>query len=365
MKILHLANHCHEIGNGIMNVAVDLACKQAEAGHVVAYASASGSYVELLNHYGVTHFDVEQPWRKPIGLVKAYLKLRATFEAFNPDIVHAHMVTGAVLARVLRRRSGFRLVTTVHNDWQRQAILMGVGDRVIAVSKAVAENMHARGVSNARLRIVKNGPLGSPRRPPPTDDNHMQLEQPAIVTVSGLFHRKGIADLIAAFDLIQTQFSAAHLYIIGDGPDRTIFEAQAAQTRAPQQIHFLGFQKDPRPFLAQTEVFVLASRADPMPLVIPEAREAGCAIVATRVDGIPEGLDQGRAGLLVPPQNPAVLAKTLTSLLNDPEERAAWRNRSRQNLEWLQVSRCMHEVLDVYEDALAIKAKPATHPLLS
>src|SRR5262249_42703709 len=137
------------------------------------------------------------------------------------------------------------------------------------------------------------------------------------------------------------------------GPERERFEKHASRTGFSDRIHFTGFVKDPRCYLRQADIFVLASLSDPFPLVIPEAREAGCAIVATDVDGIREGLEEGRAGLLVPPSDPAALATELRRLLSDAGELAAWRDRARANLDWLRMGRVADETLAIYEEALA------------
>jgi Glycosyltransferase Family 4 len=168
LTILHLANHCDEVGNGIMNVAVDVACKQAGLGHRVAFASAGGSYVKLMQQHRVQHFRIDQLWRRPITLLRAFFALRRLLKLLNPDVVHAHMMTGAMLTYGLRLGGpfGYRLITTVHNEWQRSAILMGVGDRVIAVSDQVRDRMRRRGIPSRKLRVVKNATLGSPGAPP-------------------------------------------------------------------------------------------------------------------------------------------------------------------------------------------------------
>ena len=360
IRILHLANHCHEIGNGIMNVAVDLACLQATAGHEVFFASAGGSYVDLITQYGVKHLHLDQQWRQPAVLIGALVRLRSIVEQMRPDIVHAHMMTGAMLAAAARVTSSFRLVTTVHNEFQQSSILMGVGDRVIAVSTAVAEHLQRRWLPDRKIRVVRNGPLGSPRRRPPADGTAtVTLARPAIMTLAGMYHRKGIGELITAFSRIGAELADASLYIIGDGPDRAEFEAQARATQYADRIHFLGFCREPAPLLAQADVFVLASRKDPMPLVIGEAREAGCAIVATNVDGIPEGLDHGQAGILVPPRDPDALAAAIIGLLANPSELAAWRERARSNLGWLHVERTAAETMRVYEEALGFLTTPS------
>jgi glycosyltransferase involved in cell wall biosynthesis len=169
-----------------------------------------------------------------------------------------------------------------------------------------------------------------------------------------MFQRKGIAELIEAFAQIAREFPEAHLYLVGEGPDRSKFEAQAQKTSVANRIHFEGFQSEPQRYLLATDIFVLASHRDPSPLVIPEAREAGCAIVATNVDGIPEALDGGRAGLLVPPSDSSALASALEKLLNNRDVLHQWKNQAKQNLEWLKVKRVSEETLAVYRELVAI-----------
>lgn len=353
MRVLHILNHVQEIGNGIVNVAVDLACLQAKVGHEVAVASAGGEYEELMARYNVRHFKLDQT-RTPINLLKAAARYRAIAQEFHPDIVHAHMMTGVVLASTLRMGFGYAVVSTVHNEFQRSAVLMGWADRVIAVSQAVAQSMVRRGVPQNKLRVVNNGTLGSPRTRPLKEYQPMPLQRPAIATVAGMYRRKGIAELIEAFTQIAVNFSDVHLYLVGNGPDRAIFETQAQSTPVSDRIHFEGFQSEPQRYLLATDIFVLASHRDPSPLVIPEAREAGCAIIASDVDGIPEALDKGQAGILVPPANSNALATALKQLLTDATFLQKWKKQSKNNLEWLAVSRVNQETLEVYRE-LTIK----------
>jgi glycosyltransferase involved in cell wall biosynthesis len=351
MRILHILNDVRELGNGIINVAIDLACLQAKAGCEVAVASNGGEYEALLADYGVTHFCLNQQ-RQLGNLFRATKEYRAIAQTFQPDIVHAHMMTGVVLARCLRRFGNYGLVSTVHNEFQRSATLMGVADRVIAVSQAVADSMVRRGIPQSKLRVIRNGTLGSPRQRSSLLPA-ISLQHPAIATVAGMYQRKGITELIAAFAQVATDFPEAHLYLIGEGPDRQMFEAQAGATSVSERIHFLGFQPQPQRYLQSTDVFVLASHQEPFGLVLSEAREAGCAIIASNVDGIPEALDQGAAGWLVPPKDSAAIAAALIELLQCSQQLQAWKERARRNLAWLSVSRVHQETLSVYQELIA------------
>lgn len=352
MKVLHLANHCHEIGNGIMNVAVDLACEQARMGHNVLFGSAGGSYVELLEAHGVRHVFIPQHWRRPFAALGGFHALGRLLREQAPDIVHAHMMTGALMARALAPFADFALVATVHNEWQRSAVLMGVGDIVVCVSDAVGEAMAARGIDRAKLRTVRNGPLGSPRHRPAGSAPAPTLLRPAILTLCGMVRRKGVAELIDAFATIAERRPEARLYLAGDGPDRAEFEEQAARLPCAARIVFLGFVPEPAPLLAQADVFVLASRNEPFELVLAEAREAGCAIVATAVGGIPEVLEHGRSGVLVAPGDAAALATALDRLLADKKARADLQRRAAENIRWLSCARMAAETIAVYREAL-------------
>jgi glycosyltransferase involved in cell wall biosynthesis len=352
MRILHLLNDIRDLGNGIVNVAMDLACLQAKAGYEVSVASAGGSYEALLAEYGVQHWQLDVPRRSP-HFLQSVARYRQIIHAVKPGVVHAHMMTGAVLGWALRGRSRYRLVTTVHNEFQRSALLMGLGDRVIAVSQAVQASMVQRGISPHKLRVVCNGPIGSPRQS--SAAIAASLQPPAIVTIAGMTHRKGIIELIDAFVQVATIIPTAHLYVVGDGPDRGQFEQYATATPVRDRIHFEGFQPQPQRYLQSSDVFVLASRQEPFGLVLAEAREAGCAIVATDVGGIPEVLEHGAAGILVPPREARAIAIALTNLLQHPDVLQAWQTKAKHNLDWLGANRMHQETLAVYAELLATK----------
>ena len=349
MKILHILNHVDRVGNGIVHVAVDLACVQSKAGHDVWVASRGGAFEALLARYGVRHVRVDQA-RRPLAIWRALRTLRTLLRDERIEVVHAHMVTGYLLARVLRFGAPWRLVASVHNEWQRSSSLMGGADRVITMSENAIARLASRGMRREKLRAVRNGTVGSPRLLDALQDP-VTLHQPAIVTVAGLYERKGITELIGAFNLLAPGHPNAHLYIVGEGPDRARYEALAAASPPSARIHFEGFRPSPRPYLTQSAVFVLASHAEPGGLVLPEARDCGCAIVATAVDGSPELLEHGRAGILVPPCDAPALAAAITRLLDNPAERERWKAAARENLDWLRIERQNEETMAVYREA--------------
>lgn len=351
LRILHTLNHTQQ-GNGHVNVAVDLACEQARQGDTVAIMAGNCDYKDVLERHGVQYLTVSTSLRKPWQLPAMLRASSRAIASFAPDVVHSHMVSSTVLARLVRRgRPRYGLVSTVHNSFDKQATLMGWADRVVCVSEAVRKLMHERGVPQRKLAVVRNGTIGSARRPenapPPLD-----LKRPSIATLAGLHHRKGVQDLIAAFAPVAQRLPQAHLYIAGAGPMRDELVALAAASPVSDRITFLGFRHDPRDLFASTDVFVLASHADPFPLVILEAREAGCAIVASDVDGIPEALEFGVAGRLVPPKSPERLAEAILEVLADAPTLAAARLASVTNADRFSVRQMVLDYREVYRGLL-------------
>ncbi|WP_062084032.1 glycosyltransferase family 4 protein [Caballeronia udeis] len=360
MKIVHLATHAQCIGNGTVNAMVDLACMQARAGHDVAVASSGGAFEPLLRRHGVTHALLQQsrqPWRVP-AMIAGFGRL---IERFNPDVVHAHMMTGALISRFGSMRRRFALVTTVHHDIQKSASLMRFGDRVIVVSHAVGDAMLERGVMADTLSVVMSGTMGSPRFTGRQMPRPLHLQHPNVVCVSAMFERNGIADLLLAFaHVLKTQ--DAQLYLVGDGPDRGLMEGRVEQLGIAKHVQFTGFVAYPRAYLAEADVFVFAAHQAPGPLVISEAREAGCAIVATKVGGVPEMLENGTAGVLVAPQEPMQLAAKVGWLLMDSPVRAQYAARAKRDLERFSVQRVCAEHLAVYEQAISQREERQSRP---
>ncbi len=349
LRILHVLNHTHRL-NGNVHAAVDLACAQAALGHRVTVCSASGDFDALMAAHGVESVRIPQG-RRPVAALRTTVALARLLRERRIDVAHAHMVASALLVRPGCALARIPLVTTVHNAFQRSAVLMAVGTRVVAVSAAVAVSMARRGVPERRLRVVLNGTIGAARFAH-RDWTPERLPSPSILFVGGLHPRKGVADLLHAFACVHAANGAARLTLAGEGPYLEEYRALAAGMACAAAVTFTGAVADPRALLQAADIFVLPSHADPAPLVLSEAREAGCAVVASAVDGIPELLEHGRAGILVPPGNPARLAAALLPLVNDPAERDRWRANSQIDLARMAVSRVAQDTLAIYADCL-------------
>ncbi len=349
MKILHLANHTQK-QNGNVHAAIDLACAQRDLGHEVMILSRGGDFDPLLSRHGVLIRTVSN-FVRPKNVIGSSAALRAAIRSWAPDVIHSHMAASTIMAALARVGLNVPIVTTIHNEFDRASILQGLGDRVIAVSRVVESAMRRRGIPPAKLVSILNGTIGSARQPLPAPAA-MALRHPAVLFVGGLHPRKGVADLLEAFSLARETRPDLNLYLVGDGPHREDYH-QMVRPADADNIHFVGSIADPRAYYYGADLFVLSSHADPAPLVISEAREAGLGVIATAVDGVPEMLGHGAAGVLVPPQQPTRLAEALLDAVRTPEALRELRARSQIGIEGMSINRVANETLATYEEVIA------------
>jgi glycosyltransferase involved in cell wall biosynthesis len=316
MRVLHLVNRINEAGDGITNVSVDLAIQQRRSGHEVTLSAGGGSYESLLDENGVDFVRLDFADRRVRSVLRTRQALRALVRRLRPDVIHVHTITTALVAVSLV--GGPPVLATIHNEYQRGVGLMGLADAVVGVSHAVTEAMVSRRVPRRRTWTVLNGTIGSARRVDLSSLPVPKLSRPAVVAVGAVSHRKGVDLVLDAFGQLLDTVPSAHLYFVGH-PDWTEFVEESSRRPYAAQVHFEGFVAQPQAYMGCADVFVLASRRDPFPLVLLEALESGCAIVASTADGIPEALGNGAAGLLSPVGDAVALAGHLHDVLTDPE----------------------------------------------
>ena len=194
LRILHMLNDVENNGNGIVYSTVELALAQAKLGATVAVASLGGSFVNELTSRGVKHFRLAQTGL--FRLPRSAFRLRSILNGFVPNLGHCHMVTGVLLTRLARlARPGKKplLVAHVRNTWMRHSRLMRAADHAIAISQGAAGAMAKMGFSPSRTTVIHNGTLRSPLREMRSGDlRDDPLQSPCVVSVCGLYGRKGI-----------------------------------------------------------------------------------------------------------------------------------------------------------------------------
>jgi glycosyltransferase involved in cell wall biosynthesis len=263
------------------------------------------------------------------------------------DVIHVHTVKGMLRAlRTTPWRYCRKSVSTFHNPHQRATLLLLAARRVVALNSRDAGRL-ARLNPLARPSVVRNGLVGSRRLSPAESVEPEQLPARSIVFVGALHRRKGLDVLLRSVAILRAEVPDVRLYIVGNR-DAEEFEKLAVDLGIADCTSFAGFRPDPRSFMRAAGVFVLPSRDEGFGNVLPEARSVGAPIVASDVGGIREALDGGRAGMLVPPEDPAALARALTAVLTDEATRIDLVRRSRTGLEGISVGRFRDDYREVY-----------------
>jgi glycosyltransferase involved in cell wall biosynthesis len=180
------------------------------------------------------------------------------------------------------------------------------------------------GVPNQRIRIVPEG-IDLPRW-----QNALvrsKRDPLTILCVARQYPRKRIADLILAFQQVHRQIPSARLVIVGDGPEHSALRALTQRLRFTAAVRFTGALPDDSAVIDWyrcSAIFCLPSIQEGFGIVFLEAMASGLPIVSTTAAAIPEVVPQRRAGILVPPTNPAALAEALLELLAQPDLCAAY-----------------------------------------
>jgi glycosyltransferase involved in cell wall biosynthesis len=184
---------------------------------------------------------------------------------------------------------------------------------VVANSTAAADQLRLEAVAPAKIRVITNGVDCDVYATPP---RQRPLQQ--IVTVATLREEKGHDTLIAAAALVIERHPDVELSFIGDGPLRASLVRQVNLRGLRSRVRFLGERPDVAAQLSSADLFVLPSRTEACPNAVLEAMASGLPIIASRVGGVPELIESGVDGLLVPADAPGELASAINSLIEQP-----------------------------------------------
>jgi glycosyltransferase involved in cell wall biosynthesis len=193
-------------------------------------------------------------------------------------------------------------------------------DRLIAVSDGLRWTYERIGVPPERFATVPDGVAPLARRMSRKEARRalgLGPDQHVVLTIGRLTHMKGQWHLIDAVPDLAARFPGLTVVLLGDGPLRDSLAKRAAALGVVGNVCFPGHRPDARRLLAAADVFVLPPRHEGMPLVALEAMEAGLPVVASRVIGSTEVVDDGVTGALVRPGDPEALAAAIGRLLAD------------------------------------------------
>ncbi len=272
--------------------------------------------------------------RQEIDLVQALLYRANMMASISGRLAHRNV---RILAgqRSLTAMTGHRATLGVR--WTRR-----LADHTVAVSEAVRDTVVRNdGVDPERVTVIGNAVDPDRFRPAdrPTARHNLGLATHTapntvwVGAVGRLSNSKGFDHLLEATALARSRGSRLELALVGDGPLADDLAAHAHQLEIDDHVHFLGRRSELEHIYPAFDVFVLSSLQEGSPNVVLEAMACGVAVVATRVGGVPELLDDGHSGLLVPAADPTVLADALECLAQDADLRRRLGDAARQHVE--------------------------------
>jgi len=253
------------------------------------------------------------------------------------DIIHTHLLAGDVMGRMAGFLTRRPVVSTMHSTrrdlddepprrqwlerttahlWCRRLVVVSELlraeiatwfdlplERVIAIANAVDMRRFTHGPDFDRTAV--RAALGAG-------------PGPLIANVGRLTPLKGQRYLLEAARTVLAAYPTAHFVLVGEGTLRAELAAQAVALGIQRAVIFTGFRQDVPDILAASDVSVVCSDWEGMPVALIEGMAAGCSAIATDVGGVRQVLQHGVTGLLVPPADPPALAAAILDCLRDP-----------------------------------------------
>ncbi len=263
-------------------------------------------------------------------------RLRALVARGRHDLVHTHMDVADFYGALAGRLGGARaVVSTKHapdefrtrRTWKRYPFLAleraayAMDDAVIVVSEGLAEFLETNErLPRRKMVIIGHGVESAPPRPPRAEARSalaLPALDPLIGCVGRLSPEKGHAFLLRALPAIVEAFPRAGCVLAGDGPSRVALEDEARRLEMADRVVFLGHRGDVPAILSALDLFVQPSLYEGFGISLLEAMAARLPIVASRVGGIPGGVDDRVAVFLVRPADASALASAAIALLGD------------------------------------------------
>jgi glycosyltransferase involved in cell wall biosynthesis len=284
------------------------------------------------------------------------LLLARLVRALRADIVHTHLVHADLYGGVAAKLRGTKLVSTKHNDDPfrtgafrfAERALTRLDDRVVTISDSLHRFTVERvGVPANKVETIHYG-LDEPPRPWGTNPADAVPENARILlSTSRLTSQKGIDVAVEALSFLPDDVV---LVVLGEGPERELLEELAREHAVDSRVFLPGRVPDVAAWLRRASVYVQPARWEGFGLAVLEAMVCGLPVVATNVSSLPELVADGETGVLVPPDDPAALARGIERALAEPALGPAGLDRARHAF---SVQRMADRTVSLYESLLS------------
>jgi glycosyltransferase involved in cell wall biosynthesis len=301
---------------------------------------------------------------RPIHLLYDFLAVKecvSLIQEIKPNVIHAHSSKAGLIARIAGWICKVPVVFTAHG-WgfslgnppiRRWIALLSeklaapLGKKIICVSESDRQLALSLGVgSKNSLVTVRDGignipvSLANPARSPAR-----------LIMVARFNEQKDQATLLKA--IAQLNDHSIHLDLVGSGSSWESCKDLAKSLAIEDQVSFLGDRRDVPDLLAQSQIFILSTHYEGLPISILEAMRTSLPVVATSVNGIPEEVLDGQTGFLVAREDVSSIANALSTLIQSPDLRQQMGEAGRQKfLEEFTIERMIYEIRTVYEQVM-------------
>lgn len=339
MKILYLMTEPFGIG-GVQSDILTLSEDLTARGHEVYVATTHGVLLDELKSKGARHVDIDFHFRGPSGFLRAARSLREAIRQHAIELVAPQSVRSTVASYIALRLAPFSyrvpghgrrvpIVTTIHNIHNpfhfRYAgrILQRCADFVIFESHYERDRLLASGLQDKKSTVIHSGIdtdrfVTQPRNPELLARYGLDpVRHRVFGIVARLSEEKGHVYLVDAFARVHREDPDTRLLIIGDGPLLDSVRQQVEALGIADAVVFTGMQRNIPEHLALLDAFVLSSTRESFPLAAREAMAAGKPVIAPRIGGCPEVVDEGVTGYLFEARNVAQLADCMQRISRD------------------------------------------------
>lgn len=372
LRVLYLIDQAIDTGGAerfALGLATHLPADRFEL-WVCSTRGAEPAASEQLRAAGVHHLHLGRRGKVDVW---RFGRLVALLRRHRFDIVHGHMFGSNLWGCLIGRACRVPIIIAHEQTWSYEGepvrrwldghVIGRLSTRFVAVSTRDAERMMSvEGVPAQKIVMIPNAYV--PR--PGSGDTDLRAElglgpaTPLIVVVAQLRPQKALEVLLEAFPRVREAVPETHLAIAGDGECRSALEAQARTLGQAERVHFLGRRSDVDAILRAGDVAVMSSDFEGTPLVAYECIANRTPLVATAVGGLPDIIEDGRTGRLVPPRDPRALATAIVELLSDPAQRAEIVAAAAQRAEEFTIATATSRFAALYERLAADAATACT-----